>query len=171
MSISFRCEGCTKTVKAPDEAGGKWGKCPHCGRKCYIPMPADAFDNEDELVLAPIDEKEEEAIKKLRMQTFSLTQNILHETAGDDDEDEDDLEDGIVSERELIRLIVVYLRQMVDGKLDQAEETQKNIIPNAEVAMQILRQMKKTEQPEPELADVAPRVLLGLMKGLNAKLE
>lgn len=169
MSISFHCEGCTKSVEAPDTLGGKWGKCPNCGRECYIPMPASAFEDDDELTLTPVDEEEEKRYQALKMQAFGLAQNILQETQIDDTEDED-ANDGPVSERELIRLIVIYLRLMADGKLDQAKENEKKIISNSEIAAQILRQMTKTQQPEPELANIPPRLLQGFIKNLNSKL-
>jgi len=57
MAITLTCECCKKKINAPDNAGGKWAKCPHCGFKCYIPLPP--ADGEEELKLAPIDENEE----------------------------------------------------------------------------------------------------------------
>ena len=45
MAITLHCESCKKKINAPDTAGGKWGKCPFCGHKCYIPSPPD--DNEE----------------------------------------------------------------------------------------------------------------------------
>ena len=56
MGISFHCEYCGKKIEAPDTAGGKWGKCPACRNKVYVPAnnPPD-----DMLRLAPIDTEEE----------------------------------------------------------------------------------------------------------------
>lgn len=166
MSISFHCECCKKKIKAPDDTGGKWGNCPHCKHRCYIPMPENAFANEEELVLEPVDESEEKQYQDMMRQTRALQQEILHETAADDDVSHDTEE----TERELFKNIIIYLRQMADGELFQAEETEKKIAPFGAEANNILKKMAKAENPEPELADVAPKVLLGLIKGLAAKL-
>ena len=57
MPISFNCESCKKKVKAPDGAGGKWGKCPKCGHRFVVKHPSeseevltdsDEFDARDE---------------------------------------------------------------------------------------------------------------------------
>ena len=37
MGITFHCEYCGKKIQAPNEAGGKWGKCPACSHKLYVP--------------------------------------------------------------------------------------------------------------------------------------
>ncbi len=80
MPISFKCESCDKKIKAPDKAGGKWGNCPYCQHRCYIPLPKS--DDEPELVLAPIDENELTQMNQLMEETHSLTQRILHEERG-----------------------------------------------------------------------------------------
>jgi hypothetical protein len=36
MSLRFACDGCGKTLKAPDDCLGKEGKCPHCGHKGIV---------------------------------------------------------------------------------------------------------------------------------------
>ena len=75
MSISFKCECCEKNIKAPDNAGGKWGGCPHCGHRCYIPLPFD--EGEEELKLAPIDQNEESQYHEMMKETHNLTQSML----------------------------------------------------------------------------------------------
>ena len=75
MSISFHCEYCNKKIEAPDDAGGKWGKCPSCHKRLYVPGSEDG----EELKLAPIDETEEQKKKRLMAETFHLTQDILQE--------------------------------------------------------------------------------------------
>ena len=77
MSISFHCENCKKKVNAPDGTGGKWGRCPHCNHRCYIPLPKSK--GEGELKLAPIDPNEEVEYEKMIKETQDLRQDILHE--------------------------------------------------------------------------------------------
>ncbi|MCX5636391.1 MAG: hypothetical protein NTX52_01690, partial [Planctomycetota bacterium] len=61
MAIIFHCNHCGKKIEAADSAGGKWGKCPACHSKLYVPRP----EPDEELKLAPIDETEEEKRKRL----------------------------------------------------------------------------------------------------------
>jgi len=117
MPISLSCEKCGKKIKAPDEAGGKFGSCPYCRKKCYIPLPVP--DGEAELTLAPLeDDNYDEMMKK----THSLTENILNETAVPDDA-VDQNSDGFVSDKEIIKGIIMYVRYMLDSNLEQAKET------------------------------------------------
>jgi hypothetical protein len=167
MPISFSCESCTKKVKAPDGAGGKWGKCPECGHRCYVPMPASAFEGEDDLRLAPVDEKDETKFGELMKETHSLTQNILHETASLE-EDGDDPNDA--DRRELIKQIIIYLQLIAHGELEQAQQKLQRIARFSNAAKEILKKMAKAERPEPELADVPPKLLRGFLKDLHAKL-
>lgn len=169
MPISFSCESCKKKVKAPDGAGGKWGKCPECGHRCYVPMPASAFKGEDELTLAPVDEKDETKFGELMRETHSLTQNILHETGPlEDEESEHDPND--TERRELIKQIIIYLQLIAHGELEQAQQKLKSIARFKGAAKEILKKMAKAQRPEPELADVPPKLLKGFLKDLHAKL-
>ena len=77
MAISFNCESCKKKVNAPDDAGGKYGKCPHCNHRCYIPLPKS--DGEEELKLAPIDPGEESEYEKKMREARELQKKLLHE--------------------------------------------------------------------------------------------
>jgi len=76
MGISFHCEHCGKKIEAPDTAGGKWGKCPACHNKVYVPAnnPPD-----DMLQLAPIDTEEERRRKKMVAEVDRLREKILNE--------------------------------------------------------------------------------------------
>ena len=78
MPIKLQCAACGRKIEAPDSAGGKWGKCPGCHTKIYVPLP---IPEEDELKLAPVDEMEEQKQKQLMEETYRLTQDILQEKA------------------------------------------------------------------------------------------
>jgi len=165
MSITFQCECCKKKIKAPDAAGGKYGNCPHCRHRCYIPTPRD--ENEPELKLAPIDDEDENRYSSMKAEVHNLTQNILHETAMDEEPAE---APEAMSERELIRCIVIYLRMMADGQLEEAEKTAARLKSQGEAAKDILRRMTRTERPEPELASIPPKLLMALIKNLSINL-
>jgi hypothetical protein len=173
MGISFHCEYCGKKIEAPDAAGGKWGKCPACRNKVYVPAnnPPD-----DMLRLAPIDTEEERKRKKMAAEVDRLREKIL---------DEKDIpEEGVVpknqsaapepgdlSDAELTTFIISYLRQMADGELDLAEQTAKTIIPNGQNAIRRLEKIALSEIPEPEIADIPQQVLSGLIKSLRNRIR
>ena len=75
MAIVFHCEHCGKEIRAADTAGGKWGKCPTCHNKLYVP----SLEPGEELKLAPEDNKDLEREKQLMAETYRLTQDILKE--------------------------------------------------------------------------------------------
>ena len=75
-----------------------------------------------------------------------------------------------VSERVLLKQIIIYLVQMAHGQLEAAERTFETIEPYNDKALDILERLERTSQVEAELADIPPRVLNGLMKDLKGKL-
>ena len=77
MGISFHCENCNKKINAPDGTGGKWGKCPNCNHRCYIPMPKS--ENEEELKLSPIDTEQETDYDEMMKKTQDLKRDMLRE--------------------------------------------------------------------------------------------
>jgi hypothetical protein len=166
MPIKFHCNCCGKKIEAPDNAGGKWGKCPGCHTKVYVPMP----ETGDELKLAPVDESEEQRKKQLLQETFRLTQDILQE--------KNVPEGGVpagptsdISEEQLTNHIIRYLRQMVDGKLDAAQHTADLIVPHRRKAIAILDYLARSDTPDPELEDIPQQVLSGLIRNLRTRIS
>ena len=166
MSISFHCESCKKKIKAPDESGGKWGSCPHCNHKCYIPSPP--AENGEELSLIPMEEGYEEKYKQMMRETYGLTQNILGQTNVPEDDTPDP--SAPVTEKELIKDLISYLRLTADGELAQAEQLVKKIKRTSKDSKKLLAKMLKTERPEPELQNIPPKLLSGLIKNLGKQL-
>jgi hypothetical protein len=166
MSISLHCESCKKKIKAPDVSGGKWGNCPFCNHRCYIPRPPSSDD--EELKLAPVDASDETRYGQLMRETRDLRQNILQEKELPDGRSSADAK---LSEKELTKEIVVYLRYMADGELGLAAGPMGKIAANKDAAPAILKNMARAERPEPELLDVPPKVLNSLIKNLYSKLK
>ena len=163
MAIVFQCEHCGKKIKAPDSAGGKWRKCPRCHNELYVPAP----DSDEELKLSPVDEESEAERTELMAETYQLTQDILLEreapnAAGSALE---------ISDKELTKRIITYLRRMADGKLDEAQKTADTIVVCGPRAVEIIDRIALSEIPEPELADVPPQVLSGLIRNLRARIS
>jgi hypothetical protein len=151
MSISLHCESCKKKIKAPDNAGGKWGNCPYCKHRCYIPLPKS--EDEPELKLVPMDESEETQMKELIHETQTLTREILSESTIPEEGASHSGGSRTASEKEVIKQCILYLRQMADGELAAAQYTFSELKKNKKPALRILSSMARAERPEPELAD------------------
>ena len=164
MAITFHCESCKKKITARDEAGGKWGKCPYCNHKCYIPTPPSS--DEEELKLAPVDESEEEKYKRIMRETQNITEVLLHQK----ESPPEPAESTNADDKELMVLIIKYLRQMADGRLDEAQTVAEKIVPYKSKAKAILEDILSGEKPEPELANVPKKVLSGFIRNMLTRI-
>jgi hypothetical protein len=173
MPIKFHCEHCGKKIEAPDSAGGKWGKCPACHNRLYVPSPQSG----EKLKLAPIDETDKEREKRLMAETHKLTQDILKErevpegadeTAGPIETAGPVLEMG---ERELTKYIIMYLRLMADRESYEAHRIAGLIAPHSEEAVKILDKIAFSEILEPELVDIPQHVLSGSIRALREEIS
>lgn len=165
MSIKFHCDHCGKKIDAPDSAGGKWGKCPACHNKVYVPQ-----DDPEELTLAPVDETEEERQKRLMAETFQLTQNILQEKDTPETSVAPDLSPDI-GEDQLTKTILRYLRQMADGDLNEAQQTAESIAGHRRQAKKILTEIGTGESIQDKLPDVGPQILSGFLRNLRTRIS
>lgn len=166
MRIAFHCEHCGKKIEASENASGKWGKCPACHNKVYVPKP----DSGEELKLAPIDKNDEAKQKQLMSETYKLTQDILLVREDQAEQPKSTTSSGI-SNKELTKNIITYLRQMGNGNLDQAENIVNSITSSSSRAMKVLDKIALSEIPEPELADIPQQVLSGLIRTLRNKIS
>lgn len=169
MPIQFHCEACKKKIKAPDTAGGKWGSCPYCKHRCYIPLPKQ--DDEPELKLVPIDPREETSVEELMRETKTLTQTILLQNSIPEDAGRTDTSSRTAQEKDIIKQCILYLRQMADGELGAAARTLSELKKNKKTAVRLLSSMSRAERPEPELADLSDAVLQGLIRDACNKLS
>ncbi len=172
MNITFHCEHCGKKIEAPDIAGGRWGKCPACHKKVYVPK-VDLED--DELRLAPLDDEEEKARRKFLAEEVRLREDILSETDVPEEPKANEKTEppqgsATLSDSELMEAILTYLRSMADGELEQAEQTAGYIAPCSKRAVAILDRIALSEIPQPEIADIPPQVLSGLIRKLRARI-
>jgi hypothetical protein len=174
MSITFHCEFCGKKIEAKETSAGKWGKCPSCHNKIYVPN----LNVEDDLKLAPIDESEEERKQRLMDETFQLEQEILSERPDKTDNDNDSAPvtprpagNAAIDEDELYEIIVKYLRQMADGDLDRAETNLRVIKASSETSLKLIDRIALADIPEAELSDIPPQVLSGLIRTLRSQIS
>jgi len=173
MAIIFHCDYCGKKIEAADSAGGKWGKCPACHNKLYVPAP----EPDEELKLAPVDETDLEREKRLLDETNRLTLDILKERENpegvtDSDETFDTAGHGFeMSQVELKQHVVKYLRLMADSELYEAQEISTLIAPYGARVMKVLDKMVAGDMLEPELAGISQLVLSGLIKSLRDEIS
>lgn len=76
MAIEFKCQSCGRSVRAPDNTGGKRGKCPYCGVSVYIPAPAAP---DEEIGVAPLDESQAERQERLRRESIAYAASVDHD--------------------------------------------------------------------------------------------
>ncbi len=168
MSITFHCDHCGKKIEAKDAAGGRWGKCPSCHNKIYIP---DLNAGGEELTLAPLDEDDVEHQQALMAETHQLTVDILQERVAPDElRDVADVPVEAMSDEDLEHKIIRYLRQMADGNLAGGERTAAIIASSGHQAKAVIDRIAVSEIPEPELADIPPHVLSGFIRTLRSRI-
>jgi len=167
MPIKFHCSHCGKKIEAPDQAGGKWGKCPACHNKVYVPQPQSP--DEDELKLAPLDQTEEQRQRQLMRETLELQRSILEER--NVPESQTTGPTPTISEEQLMNHIIRYLRLMADGDLDEAQRVAGLITPHRRKAIPILDRISLSDVPEPELQDIPKQVLSGLIRNLRTRIS
>jgi len=166
MAITFHCEHCNKKIEAPDTAGGRWGKCPACHNKVYVPSP----ESDEELKLAPLDTSFRERERELMAETHRLTQDILKEREIPDGPRDAGGAVYEMSDKELRQNVILYLRQMAQGDLDEAESTGALIAPCGSRVTDMLDIIALSDMPEPELADIPQQLLSGAIRALRARI-
>ncbi len=168
MAITFHCDHCGKKINAKEDNAGRWGKCPSCHNRVYVP---DLSGDPNELKLAPLDDEEIERQQQLLAETHRLTLDILQERVVPDElRPAADVPVAQMSEEELYHKIVRYLRQMADGNLDAADRTAAVIRTSKKHAKAILDRISVSEIPEAELADIPPHVLSGFIRTLRSNI-
>jgi len=177
MAIEFHCPRCGKLVRAPDEAGGKRGKCPTCGHISYIPMPDDQLE---EIDLAPIDEEEERRRRALEEESLAAEMQLLKEKqTGPDLGPARPDEGGIAPEtvplipqrpEDVEALTVEWIRSMADGDIADADRTLALLRQNRQAAIEAVGRLAGQEPPPADLIDLPRPVLDRYFKSLIEQL-
>lgn len=170
MAIVFHCQFCNKEIRASDDAGGKWGKCPKCHNKVYVPS-IDPDKDEEEFKLAPLDTEDIKRKKELMAETYRLTQDILEEKEIPNNFAEPAGAMYEMGNDELEKNVILFLRQMAAGELDEAERTSALIAPFGKRVEDIIDKIALSEIPEPRLANISPHVLSGFIRTLRSKIR
>ncbi|MFC1760884.1 hypothetical protein ACFL6U_02260 [Planctomycetota bacterium] len=178
MAIVFHCEHCNKKIEAPDNIGGKRGKCPSCHNRVYVPAPV--TEDDEELRLAPLDDEAEKQRQKLAAAALNLTEQLMKEKiAPEISSDEVPPADvaGLgfiqmptVDDNTLTKTIVQHLHLMAEGELDEAEKLVTVIGSQPKQANLILEQIGLNQIADPKLAGIPPQVLAGLIRQLRSQI-
>jgi len=172
MSIEIHCPKCAKLIKAPDNAGGKRGKCPYCKESVYIPLPPD----EDEAIgIAPLDESDEERERRLRRESIEYIASVGH--AKDvPPEGAAPASSGAVSPLPPGEVVDVgaevesYLIAMRDSKLDEADRAVRRLKSAGSRAKDHVEGQLLDEMPAP-VEGIPPPLVKGFLKTLSERLS
>jgi hypothetical protein len=171
MPIEFHCEHCGTLVKAPDNAGGKHGKCPSCHQSVYIPDPSVEIEP---LALAPEAESEERERERLFRESWELERRVMEERelpASAQEAPIPTAPDGAFQPppADVETLLIDYARAMADGDLEQAEKLAAEIRQDMQAADDAIQRIVSDEIPPAELARIPHPVLVGFFKRLQSK--
>ncbi len=166
MSITFDCEHCHKEIKAPDDAGGRRGKCPYCHQSCYIPSPV---AEDDLLDLAPIDEEQERREKERVQALYEQEHDLLAETGVGPVvplEDRDDLTAADLHHF-VVNFCLEMARENMEGAADQAERLSRF----GQVGLEALDELASGKVHEPALDAIARKTRQQFLNALRARLS
>jgi len=168
MSIDLHCPQCQKLIRAPDNAGGRRGKCPYCGGSVYIPTP---HEETEEIGLAPIDDTEEQQARQLRRESTQFTADVGIGVDGIDGGDQSGEEsDAPGPSSDIDSEIEAFVIAMRDSQLDDAEAISDRLKKTTREARQRIQQML-AQGTCPEVADVPPPVVQGFVKSLLSRVK
>jgi hypothetical protein len=184
VSIKFHCNHCSKQIKAPDEAGGKHGKCPYCKQEVYVPMPDDQLE---EIPIAPLDEQADQLAKELADEDRRLRGAAAREEDGppgkrrraysSDDSgplrlagEKPDLPPSAAAAGEITGLIVKFVLAMQESKLEEADHVAAQLQGAASRAKDEVQRLMVDEIPPSGLENLPPALYKGFLKSLLDRL-
>ncbi len=148
MSITFQCEHCRREVKAPDEAGGKRGKCPHCQQGNYIPaeLNGDVFD------LVPLDETAERQQKSERHSQMEAERDLLAETDGPPSIPLEHKED--LASEDLHHFVINFCLDMAASNVERANTHAEQLSKFGATGFEAVEDILMEKYPEPALKHI-----------------
>ena len=185
LVIEFHCEHCNKIIKAPEETGGRQGKCPHCQGVNYIPMPREALD---EIPLTPIDEDFELRRRRAALEDAAVQQRLLRERQSPGEGGRRDASrragpqqaaspsggaaasGSTLTAKHIASLVVTYVEAMSQGTLEKADEISRKLSRHPNEANRVLDDMLRDDLTAYGLPTLPRPVLLGFLKQLRSRL-
>jgi len=172
MSIELHCPQCAKLIRAPDEAGGRRGKCPYCKNSVYIPTPP---DDSGDISLAPLDITDKQKEEALRRESIKFASMVDHETdtkgISDVSATEQDAPVVPIAAEDVDPAAEVesFIRAMRDSRLDDADAAADRLKAAGRGARKYVRSLIAEGTP-PVVENVPPPVVTGFLKSLKDRL-
>ena len=167
MSITFRCEHCHRDVTAPDDAGGRRGKCPFCQKSTYIPAPV---AEDDILPLAPIDEEEERHRKAEADELWKQDLALLD--SSDDGSTEPPLEQRQdLTPEDLAHFAINYCLDMADSNIERAKTYVAKLEQFGSLGRQAVDSLLTDEMLDPALSSLPEQLARGFLRQLRDNLK
>lgn len=163
MGIELSCPQCQKLIRAPDNAGGRRGKCPYCKKSIYIPIPA---DEGEEIGIAPLDADEERQAAKLRRESIRYATGVDRVDPGSPN----DLASETGPETDIAADVEAFLVAMRDSKLDDADATVEKLVRAQAEARDYIQSWLGDDSPA-AIEGVPPPVLKGFLQSLLNRLD
>ena len=170
MSIELHCPQCGKLIRAPEDSGGKKGRCPYCKRTVYIPTP---LSDGDTIALAPIDPEEEERDAALRRESAQYAASVEKAdgtTAGKGRTQSARPTKGVGEVVNIGELVSSFIRAMHESKLPEADRIVEKLKKAGARAKDHVQALTLDEIP-PAVGNVPPALAQGFLKALLGRLE
>lgn len=167
MVIAFSCGHCGKRIEAPDEAGGKRGKCPYCKQSNYIPTPV---KDEELFELAPEDEQEEQRRRQEQEQLRRRERELLSESGADESKDVPLTHREDLGPEDVQHLVVNYCLDLAGSKLERAEASLNEMKKVRHMVRQVADDFASGKALEPALAHIPTKVLQSFLTQLKKAL-
>jgi hypothetical protein len=168
MSIEFHCPKCGKAIKAPDEGGGKTGKCPACHQPVYIPMPESEIEP---LSLTPLDPTEEQERERLLEEARRLRWATLQErnTAPETADAAPAGDDAPLIRPDMDTLVVQYVLSAAESDMNSMTDIEGELRKNWQAASEVMDRVLADELLPRQLADrkIPRQFVVGLFRTLR----
>lgn len=170
MSIELHCPQCSKLIRAPDNAGGRHGKCPYCKREVYIPMAA---SDEEEIAIAPFDDDADRLAREMEEEARELTGQLRREKEVPP-ERPDRSAKGLASPSaasiDVGSLVLQFVKCMRDSQLEQADRVAGQLKADPGRTREEVQRLIVDEMQAPGFEDVPPGLYKGFLKALLDRL-
>jgi hypothetical protein len=166
VSIDFHCPYCGVSIKAPENTGGKKGRCPKCNQAVYIPMPGsegEAFD------LIPLDHEHERHQSEMMDESFATRLDLL---ASDEfDESSESTKAYLtVKTRDVPRLVHRYLLAMANANLPRAERIEEALKGHKRATLNYVEKLTVLKRLPSEFKSFPEPLIRGFLKKLTEEL-
>ena len=172
-AILFDCGGCKRELRAPVSAGGKHGKCPHCGHRNLVPAPQEEEDVEGAVPLTPIDRDEERQMREEIDELMDQERVLRSDDAPEETparrvplEQKDE-----VGAADLHHFVVNYCLDISASNLDRAQTYVHKLEKFGAAGKEAVADFMTGKVLEPALETVPARVLQGFLAQLRDELN